>query len=119
MTDVRHLHFGEPVPVNALADFSSEQARQEQAVFLGKDEQGKPVLVPRDTWRKHQHSDPRPARERQERDGPPTRSFAAYAISGERGGVLRPQRGRMAPHVFRAHCPDFTLLDLRPGNRRS
>ncbi len=52
MTDVRHLHFGEPVPVNALADFSSEQARQEQAVFLGKDEQGKPVLVPRDTWRK-------------------------------------------------------------------
>ncbi|URI56071.1 hypothetical protein M3X94_26890 (plasmid) [Klebsiella pneumoniae] len=21
----------------------------------------------------------------------------------------------MAPHVFRAHCPDFTLLDLRPG----
>ncbi|WP_260690925.1 hypothetical protein [Klebsiella pneumoniae] len=34
MTDVRHLHFGEPVPVNALADFSSEQARQEQAVFL-------------------------------------------------------------------------------------
>ncbi|MBL9431115.1 Mobilization protein A, partial [Klebsiella pneumoniae] len=42
MTDVRHLHFGEPVPVNALADFSSEQARQEQAVFLGKDEQGKP-----------------------------------------------------------------------------
>ncbi|MXS45891.1 Mobilization protein A, partial [Citrobacter koseri] len=50
--DVRHLHFGEPVPVNALADFSSEQARQEQAVFLGKDEQGKPVLGPRDTWRK-------------------------------------------------------------------
>ncbi|MFO5736575.1 Mobilization protein A, partial [Klebsiella pneumoniae] len=51
-TDRRHLHFGDPVPVNALADFSSEQARQEQAVFLGKDEQGKPVLVPRDTWRK-------------------------------------------------------------------
>ncbi len=34
MTDVRHLHFGEPVPVNALADFSTEQARK-QAVFLG------------------------------------------------------------------------------------
>ncbi|MFW8216950.1 Mobilization protein A, partial [Klebsiella pneumoniae] len=52
MTDVRHLHFGEPVPVNALADFSTEQARKQQAVFLGKDEQGQPVLVPRDTWRK-------------------------------------------------------------------
>ncbi len=49
MTDVRHLHFGEPVPVNALADFSTEQARKQQAVFLGKDEQGQPVLVPRDT----------------------------------------------------------------------
>ncbi|WKG94157.1 hypothetical protein QYQ34_28595 (plasmid) [Klebsiella pneumoniae] len=35
MTDVRHLHFGEPVPVNALADFSTEQARKQQAVFLG------------------------------------------------------------------------------------
>ena len=35
MTDVRHLHFGEPVPVNALADFSTEQARQQQVVFLG------------------------------------------------------------------------------------
>ncbi|SQC86718.1 mobB [Klebsiella pneumoniae] len=46
MTDVRHLHFGEPVPVNALADFSTEQARKQQAVFLGKDEQGQPVLVP-------------------------------------------------------------------------
>ncbi|WP_370446948.1 hypothetical protein [Klebsiella pneumoniae] len=46
ITDVRHLHFGEPVPVNALADFSTEQARKQQAVFLGKDEQGQPVLVP-------------------------------------------------------------------------
>ncbi|MDC8824591.1 Mobilization protein A, partial [Klebsiella pneumoniae] len=35
---------GEPVPVNALADFSTEQARKQQAVFLGKDEQGQPVL---------------------------------------------------------------------------
>ncbi len=52
MTDVRHLHFGEPVPVNALADFPRSRPGREQAVFLGKDEQGKPVLVPRDTWRK-------------------------------------------------------------------
>ncbi len=30
-----------------------------------------------------------------------------------------PKGDAWAPHVFRAHCPDFTLLDLRPGNRRS
>ncbi|POJ11890.1 Mobilization protein A, partial [Klebsiella pneumoniae] len=26
-----------------------------------------------------------------------------------------PKGGAWAPRVFRAHCPDFTLLDLRPG----
>ncbi len=26
-----------------------------------------------------------------------------------------PKGDAWAPHVFRAHCPDFTLLDLRPG----
>ncbi|KAA5755535.1 Mobilization protein A, partial [Klebsiella pneumoniae] len=52
MTDVRLLHFGEPVPVYALGDFSSEQARKLLAVFLGKYEQGQAVLVPRDTWLK-------------------------------------------------------------------
>ncbi len=93
MTDVRHLHFGEPVPVNALADFSTEQARKQQAVFLGKDEQGQPVLVPRDTAQ-DQHSDPRPARERQERDGHQRAHSLRTRFRG-RGGVLRPERGRV------------------------
>ncbi len=115
MTDVRHLHFGEPVPVNALADFSSEQARQEQAVFLGKDEQGKPVLVPRDTAQ-DQHSDPRPARERQERDG--HQRAHLRTISGTRC-TSTPGGDAWAPHVFRAHCPTSPCWICGRGNRRS
>ncbi len=114
MTDVRHLHFGEPVPVNALADFSSEQARQEQAVFLGKDEQGKPVLVPRDTRRKTNI----------QILGLPGSGKSVMATNalircvrdfGDAVVYFDPKGDAWAPHVFRAHCPDFTLLDLRPG----
>ncbi|MFK5494044.1 Mobilization protein A, partial [Klebsiella pneumoniae] len=114
MTDVRHLHFGEPVPVNALADFSTEQARKQQAVFLGKDEQGQPVLVPRDTWRKTNI----------QILGLPGSGKSAMATNalircvrdfGDAVVYFDPKGDAWAPHVFRAHCPDFTLLDLRPG----
>lgn len=114
MTDVRHLHFGEPVPVNALADFSTEQARKQQAVFLGKDEQGQPVLVPRDTWRKTNI----------QILGLPGSGKSVIATNalircvrdfGDAVVYFDPKGDAWAPHVFRAHCPDFTLLDLRPG----
>lgn len=114
MTDVRHLHFGEPVPVNALADFSTEQARKQQAVFLGKDEQGQPVLVPRDTWRKTNI----------QILGLPGSGKSVMATNalircvrdfGDAVVYFDPKGDAWAPHVFRAHCPDFTLLDLRPG----
>ncbi|MFP2117113.1 type IV secretory system conjugative DNA transfer family protein [Klebsiella pneumoniae] len=114
MTDVRHLHFGEPVPVNALADFSTEQARKQQAVFLGKDEQGQPVLVPRDTWRKTNI----------QILGLPGSGKSVMGTNalircvrdfGDAVVYFDPKGDAWAPHVFRAHCPDFTLLDLRPG----
>ncbi|WP_117244746.1 TraM recognition domain-containing protein, partial [Klebsiella pneumoniae] len=98
----------------ALADFSSEQARQEQAVFLGKDEQGKPVLVPRDTWRKTNI----------QILGLPGSGKSVMATNalircvrdfGDAVVYFDPKGDAWAPHVFRAHCPDFTLLDLRPG----
>ncbi|MCI4578697.1 Mobilization protein A, partial [Escherichia coli] len=108
------LHFGEPVPVNALADFSTEQARKQQAVFLGKDEQGQPVLVPRDTWRKTNI----------QILGLPGSGKSVMATNalircvrdfGDAVVYFDPKGDAWAPHVFRAHCPNFTLLDLRPG----
>lgn len=114
MTDVRHLHFGEPVPVDALADFSTAQARQRQAVFLGKDEQGQPVLVPREAWRKTNV----------QILGLPGSGKSVMATNalircvrdfGDAVVYFDPKGDAWAPHVFRAHCPDFTLLDLRPG----
>lgn len=114
MTDVRHLHFREPVPVNALADFSTEQARKQQAVFLGKDEQGQPVLVPREAWRKTNI----------QILGLPGSGKSVMATNalircvcdfGDAVVYFDPKGDAWAPHVFRAHCPDFTLLDLRPG----
>ncbi|MEZ2587277.1 type IV secretory system conjugative DNA transfer family protein [Kluyvera intermedia] len=114
MTDVRHLHFGEAVPVNALADFSTEQARKQQVVFLGKKEDGQPVLVPRDTWRKTNV----------QILGLPGSGKSVMATNalircvrdfGDAVVYFDPKGDAWAPHVFRAHCPDFTLLDLRPG----
>jgi hypothetical protein len=114
MTDVRHLHFGEPVPVNALTDFSTEHARQQQAVFLGKDELGQPVLVPREAWRKTNI----------QILGLPGSGKSVMATNalircvrdfGDAVVYFDPKGDAWAPHVFRAHCPDFTLLDLRPG----
>lgn len=114
MTDVRNLHFGEPVPVNALADFSTEQARKQQVVFLGKKENGQPVLVPRDTWRKTNV----------QILGLPGSGKSVMATNtllrcvrdfGDAVVYFDPKGDAWAPHVFRAHCPDFTLLDLRPG----
>ncbi|WP_455428427.1 type IV secretory system conjugative DNA transfer family protein [Dryocola sp. LX212] len=114
MTDVRHLHFGEPMPVNALTDFSTEHARQQQAVFLGKDEQGQPVRVPRETWRKTNI----------QILGLPGSGKSVMATNalircvrdfGDAVVYFDPKGDAWAPHVFRAHCPDFTLLDLRPG----
>jgi len=114
MTDVRNLHFGEPVPVNALADFSTEQARKQQVVFLGKKEDGQPVLVPRDTWRKTNV----------QILGLPGSGKSVMATNalircvrdfGDAVVYFDPKGDAWAPHVFRAHCPDFTLLDLRPG----
>ncbi|HEM6674312.1 TPA: TraM recognition domain-containing protein [Citrobacter koseri] len=91
MTDVRHLHFGEPVPVNALADFSTEQARKQQAVFLGKEPgSGKSVMATNALIRC-------------------VRDFGDAVV------YFDPKGDAWAPHVFRAHCPNFTLLDLRPG----
>jgi hypothetical protein len=114
MTDVRHLHFGEPVPVNALADFSTEQARQQQVVFLGKDEDGQPVRGPREAWRKTNI----------QILGLPGSGKSVMATNalircvrdfGDAVVYFDPKGDAWAPHVFREHCPDFTLLDLRPG----
>jgi len=114
MTDVRHLHFGEPVPVDALADFSTAQARQRQVVFLGKDEEGQPVLVPREAWRKTNV----------QILGLPGSGKSVMATNalircvrdfGDAVVYFDPKGDAWAPHVFREHCPDFTLLDLRPG----
>lgn len=114
MTDVRNLHFGEAVPVNALADFSTEQARKQQVVFLGKKEDGQPVLVPRDTWSKTNV----------QILGLPGSGKSVMATNalircvrdfGDAVVYFDPKGDAWAPHVFRAHCPDFTLLDLRPG----
>ncbi|MEV8761103.1 Mobilization protein A, partial [Klebsiella pneumoniae] len=94
----------EPVPVNALADFSTEQARKQQAVFLGKDEQGQPVLVPRDTWRKTNI----------QILGLPGSGKSAMATNalircvrdfGDAVVYFDPKGDAWAPHVFRAHCP--------------
>ncbi|EEO7208523.1 TraM recognition domain-containing protein [Salmonella enterica subsp. enterica serovar Rubislaw] len=114
MTDVRHLHFGKLVPVDALADFSTAQARQQQAVFLGKDEQGQPVLVPREAWRKTNV----------QILGLPGSGKSVMATNalircvrdfGDSVVYFDPKGDAWAPHVFRVHCPKFTLLDLRPG----
>ncbi|OJH81908.1 mobilization protein [Serratia marcescens] len=114
MTDVRHLHFGEPVPVDALADFSTAQARQRQAVFLGKGEEGQPVLVPREVWLKTNV----------QILGLPGSGKSVMATNalircvrdfGDAVVYFDPKGDAWAPHVFREHCPEFTLLDLRPG----
>ncbi|SVZ32245.1 mobB [Klebsiella pneumoniae] len=83
-------------------------------MFLGKDEQGKPVLVPRDTWRKTNI----------QILGLPGSGKSVMATNalircvrdfGDAVVYFDPKGDAWAPHVFRAHCPDFTLLDLRPG----
>nr|P08098.1 RecName: Full=Mobilization protein A; Short=Protein B [Escherichia coli]CAA28152.1 unnamed protein product [Escherichia coli] len=112
MTDVRQPAFRGAGTVNALARFFHGRGPETAGVFLGKDEQGEPVLVPRDTWRKTNI----------QILGLPGSGKSVMATNAlirsvrDFGDavVYFDQRGPVAA-LLPAHCPNFTLLDLRPG----
>ena len=112
LTDVRTLSFGDRVAFNPLDHFSEAKARN--AVFLGMDEKGEPIYVPRDIWKKTNI----------QILGVPgsgksvmaTNALLQCAVSyGDAVVYFDPKNDEFAPHVFRAHCDRFRLVDLRKG----
>lgn len=112
LTDVRTLSFGDRVEFNPLDYFSEAKARN--AVFLGMDDKGEPLYVPREVWQKTNI----------QILGVPgsgksvmaTNALVQCAVSyGDAVVYFDPKNDEFAPHVFRAHCERFQLVDLRKG----
>lgn len=112
LTDVRTLDYGARVTFDPTTYFGQAKARD--AVFLGLDSKQDEIWVDRAIWRKTNI----------QILGVPgsgksvmaTNALVQCAASfGDAVVYFDPKNDSFAPHVFRKHCPDFTLIDLRQG----
>lgn len=112
LTDVRTLAFGERVHFDPVEYFAPAKARD--AVFLGLDEQGEPIYIARDIWKKTNI----------QILGVPGSGKSVMATNalvqcaagyGDAVVYFDPKNDEFAPHVFRSQCDRFQLVDLRKG----